>query len=68
MFSIIGSAGVTIDRMIYLHGKLNGTSNAFKNHEEREARADFTFAILLLWTAVFSLYHILVSINSVFIA
>jgi hypothetical protein len=50
--------------MVTLHERLqnstNATLNATKYHDDQEAKADFTFAILLIWTAIFSLYHILV--------
>ena len=61
--SITASVAVTIDRIIDLkreHG--SRPDNEVHLHSLDETRADFTFGILLLWTAVFAYYHVYVAI------
>lgn len=68
LISITASLGVTIDRIIDLKKEhdANATSNRMQVHlhSQDETRADFTFGILLLWTAIFAYYHVIVAIVS----
>ena len=69
LISIIGSVGVTINRIVHLykmgsHLRAYNTKQYIHTHELDEDKADFIFAILLLWTAIFSVYHVLAGVIS----
>lgn len=65
LVSIIGSFIVTVDRIIDLKKEHDShPSTAVHLHTLDETRADFTFGILLLWTALFATYHVIVAIVS----
>ena len=64
LISITASVGITIDRMIDLKREHDSQRNQAHLHTMDETRADFTFGILLLWTAFFAYYHVVVAVVS----
>lgn len=65
LVSIAASVVVTIDRIFDLKREHDQHPAAKVHlHTMDETRADFTFGILLLWTALFACYHVIVAIVS----
>ena len=73
VISILGSLVLAGERIAFLRSlysckKYNGTTHQHHNHEslceEDDVKADYTFAILMFWTGLFSLYHVIIGIVS----